>query len=104
MKLCKIPATLFDLFTKAIPLVFHQAPEARGGFLIIYQIGVYLVMVYRKTWLHIVLPLAFRINCIQNLNIIINRKAQQKKLKTCTGLDLSIHAKKEPKNLVRHSF
>ncbi len=78
MKLCKIPATLLELFTKAMPLVFHQAPEARGGFLIIYQIRVYLVMVYRKTWLHIVLPLSFRINCIQNLNIILNRKANRK--------------------------
>jgi hypothetical protein len=40
------------------------------------------------------------------INVNIKSEAQQKKLKTVrgsyTGLDLSIHAKKEPKNLGTH--
>jgi hypothetical protein len=55
--ICIIHATLFRSFTKAMPLIFHQAPEAHGAaLLIIYQlqIDVYLVMIYIKIWLHIV--------------------------------------------------
>jgi hypothetical protein len=59
--------------------MFYQALEASGGFLIIYQ-----------------------------LQLNIKSEAQQKKLKTVRGsytdLDLSTHAKKGPKNLVRHSL
>jgi hypothetical protein len=51
-------------------------------------------------WLHIVKPLAFRINHIKTLNVNKKSEAQQKKLKTVRGsyidLDLSIHAKKGP--------
>ncbi len=51
-------------------------------------------------WLHIVKPLAFRINRVQTLNVNIKSEAQQKKFKTVKGsytdLDLSIHAKKGP--------
>jgi hypothetical protein len=63
-------------------------------------IGVDLVLICRKMWLHIVEPLAFCINRVQTLNINIKSEAQQKKLKTVRGsytdLDLSIHAKKGP--------
>jgi uncharacterized protein (DUF2461 family) len=63
-------------------------------------IGVDLVVICRKMWLHIVKPLAFRINCVETLNVNIKSEAQQKKLKTVRGsytdLDLSIHAKKGP--------
>ncbi len=62
--------------------------------------GVDLVVICRKMWLHIVQPLAFRINRVQTLNIYIKSEAQQKKLKTVRGSytdqDLSIHAKKGP--------
>jgi hypothetical protein len=37
-KICRIHATLIKSFTKATPLMFHQALEASGGFLIIYQL------------------------------------------------------------------
>ena len=63
-------------------------------------IGVDLVLICRKMWLHIVKPLAFCINRVQTLNKIIKSEAQQKKLKTVRGsftdLDLSIHAKEGP--------
>jgi hypothetical protein len=59
-------------------------------------------------WLHIVKWCAFRINRVTTLTLNIKLKTQQKKLKTIrgsyTGLDLSIHDKKDPKNLVRHSL
>jgi hypothetical protein len=48
--------------------------------------------------LHIVMPRAFCVNRISDLNLNIKRKMQQKKIKTIrgsfTGLDLSVHAKK----------
>ncbi len=63
-------------------------------------IGVDLVVICRKMWLHIDQPVAFRINCVQTLNVNIKSEAQQKKLKTVRGSytdqDLSIHAKKGP--------
>ncbi len=63
-------------------------------------IGVDLVLICRKMWLHIVQPLAFRINHVYTLNVNIKSEAQQKKLKTVRGsyidLDLSLHAKKGP--------
>ncbi len=59
-------------------------------------IGVDLVLICRKMWLHI----AFRINRVYTLNVNIISAAQQKKLKTVRGsstdLDLFIHAKKGP--------
>jgi hypothetical protein len=62
--------------------------------------GVDLVLICRKMWLHIVKPLAFRINCVETLNVIIKSEAQQKKFKkgrgSYTDLDLSIYAKKGP--------
>jgi hypothetical protein len=51
-----------------MPLVFYQVPEARRGFLIICRsitIDGYLVLMYRKTQLHIVQPRAFHINRVQ---------------------------------------
>jgi hypothetical protein len=41
----------------------YQALEASGGCLIIYQLQLCgLVLIFRKLWLHIVKPLAFRIS------------------------------------------
>jgi hypothetical protein len=37
-KICRIHGTLIKSFTKGTPLMFYQALEASGGFLIIYQL------------------------------------------------------------------
>jgi hypothetical protein len=49
-----------------MPLTFYQALEASGSFLIIFSItiGVDLLLICRKMWLHNVDPLAFRINYV----------------------------------------
>ncbi len=47
-------------------------------------------------------------NLVLSLNVSIKSEAQQKKFKTVRGsytdLDQSIHVKKDPKNLMRHSL
>jgi hypothetical protein len=66
----------------------------------------YLVLTYRKCSFTKFSHMLFTLTVSINLNI--KWKVQQKKLKSIrvsyTGLDLSIHAKKEPKNLLRHSI
>jgi hypothetical protein len=68
----------------------------------------YLVLIYRKIRLHIVSPHDFQMNHVSSLNLNKKWKAQKKKFKSIrrsyTGLVLSMHAKKEPKNIVRHSL